>query len=49
MSLFAIHQFVAAQAVFLGIHGAMVRVDWSAWGFAYYATEQQATAWSVDC
>ena len=25
------------QAVFLGIHGVMVRVDWSTWGFAYYA------------
>lgn len=29
------------QAVFLGIHGAMVRVDWTTWGFAYYAAELQ--------
>lgn len=29
------------QAVFLGIHGVMVRVDWSTWGFAYYAAELQ--------
>jgi len=27
---------LVVKAVFLGIHGPMVRVDWSAWGFAYY-------------
>lgn len=28
--------FLVVKAVFLGIHGVMVRVDWSTWGFAYY-------------